>query len=122
MFTKRFNPFQTAVAAGALAALFAAASAQAVDQSAWLQEQLAATDGASYVSFVPGEKGTSTYHTDAQSAWLQEQLAISDGFAAPDRRIAETVYGGVKRSGGTPSHQQIASAERAVYRTDGCNE
>ncbi len=81
MFTRRFTrPFQVTIAAGALSALFAAAPAQAFDQDAWLQEQLAISDGASFASFVPDAKNTDrTYETDAQTEWLQRQLAISDG-------------------------------------------
>ena len=81
MFTRHFTrPFQVAIAAGALSALFAAAPAQASDQSGWLQEQLAISDGSSFASFVPGARNTDTTHeTDSQTVWLQEQLAMSDG-------------------------------------------
>jgi hypothetical protein len=74
------RPFKLMIAAGALSALFAAAPAQAFDQDAWLQEQLAISDGASFASFVPDARNTDrTYETDAQTEWLQRQLAISDG-------------------------------------------
>jgi hypothetical protein len=92
MFTRHFTrPFQVAIAAGALSALFAAAPAQASDQSGWLQEQLAISDGSSSASFVSGARSIgSTHETDSQTVWLQEQLAISDGTSyisfVPDRR------------------------------------
>ncbi len=67
MFTRKLTrPFQAAIAAGALSALFAAAPAQASDQSAWLQEQLSITDGgASYVAYV--------------ARWQQYRRLLQDG-------------------------------------------
>lgn len=77
MFTR---PFKLMIAAGALSALSTTVPAQAFDQSAWLQEQLAISDGSSYASFVPDARNTDrTYETDAQTEWLQGQLAMSDG-------------------------------------------
>jgi hypothetical protein len=98
MNSRRFTrPFQPTIAAGALAALFAAAPAQAADQDAWLQQQLAISDGGSYPSFVATERSPGGYQADAQSVWLQEQLAISDG-SAPIGRGPAAVYAASRRT------------------------
>ena len=124
MFTRKLTrPFQAAIAAGALSALFAAAPAQASDQSAWLQEQLAISDGGtSYVSFVAGGSTTGPSKTDTRGEWLQAQLAISDGSSPYIRGDAEPVYA----SASSPSDsarfdKQIAFVEHGLRTTDGSN-
>ena len=116
------RPFQIAIAAGALSALFAAVPAQSADQSAWLQGQLAVSDGGSYPSSVPGDKSTGGYKTDAQSAWLQAQLATSDGSAPFNASDANQGYAGTPHPSGTLSDKQYAFVEHGLRQTDGCNE
>lgn len=120
---RRFTThFHLAIAAGALTALSAAAPAQAVDQGAWLQEQLAASDGGSYPSFVPSEKSTRAYETDAQSAWLQGQLAISDGSVPFNVSGANQAYAGAPHPSDGLSNKQFAFVEHGLRQSDGCNE
>ena len=124
MFTRKLTrPFQVTIAAAALSALFAAAPAQALDQSAWLQEQLAISDGASHVAYVPGGSNTAgSYKTDTQSVWLQAQLAITDGSPPIIRGDTEPVYAHASRPGGTAlSAKQFALVERGLQTTDGSN-
>lgn len=105
-----------AIATGALAALAAAVPARALDQSAWLQQQLAASDGGSYSPVAAGEKSVGGYQRDAQAAWLEGQLAISDGSAPPDGRVFAPIDGS-----GTLS-QQFAFVEHGLHQSDGCND
>jgi len=125
MFTRKLTrPFQAAIAAGALSALFAAAPAQASDQSAWLQEQLSITDGgASYVAYVAsGSNTVGSYKTDTQSVWLQAQLAISDGSPPYIRGDAEPVYAGASSpSDSARFDKQFAFVEHGLRTTDGSN-
>jgi hypothetical protein len=124
MNTRQFTrPFHLAVAAGALAALTAAAPAQSADQGAWLQEQLAISDGGSSVTSVPDARNTrSTHETDTQTVWLQAQLAISDGSSPYIRGDAEPVYAGAPRPGGTAmSDVQFAFVEHGLHTSDGSN-
>lgn len=113
--------FHLAIAVGALTALSAAAPAQAVDQDAWLQEQLAASDGGSYSAFVPGEKSAGGYETNAQSAWLEQQLAISDGSAPVSEGDARRVYAAPSPNDAV-SNRQFAFVEHGLHQSDGCNE
>ena len=124
MFTRHFTrPFQVAIAAGALSALFAAAPAQAADQSAWLQEQISISDGGiSLVSFATGGNTGRSYPTDTQSEWLQGQLASTDGSSPYIRGDAEPVYAGAPHPGGTATtNKQLAFVERGLRTTDGSN-
>ena len=123
MFTRQFTrPFQATIAAGVLSALFAAAPAQALDQSAWLQEQLVSTDGASSVSNVPSGNTGRSYEADTQSVWLQGQLAITDGSSPYIRGDAEPVYASASSpSDGTRFDKQFAFVEHGLRTTDGSN-
>jgi hypothetical protein len=119
MFTTQLTkPFHVAIAAGMLGAIFAAAPAQAADQSAWLQEQLAITDGASFVAIGAGESpaAVSSYKTDTQSVWVQKQLTITDGSAPVIRGDTEPVYAATTRA---MSDKQFAFVEHALHQTDG---
>ena len=104
MFTKQIiKPFHVAIAAGLLSAVFVTAPAQAVDQSVWLQEQIAITDGASYSQVgtpgsTPSQGAGKFYKTDAQSVWVQAQLAVTDGSAPYIGGDAEPVYAGAPQA------------------------
>ena len=100
MKTRQFpRSIRVAIAIGALGALVAAAPARALDQDAWLQQQLSTSDGGSYTPFVPSEKSASAYKSDdAQSVWVQRQLTISDGSAPIDRGDAEAEYAHTPRT------------------------
>jgi hypothetical protein len=125
MFTRQLTrTFQVTIAAGALGALFAAAPAQAFDQDAWFQEQLAISDGgSSSVAFAPGAGNTgSTYETHIQTAWLQAQLAITDGSSPYIRGDAEPVYAGTPSAGSNAMlDRQFALVEHGLHVTDGSN-
>jgi hypothetical protein len=83
---RRFTThFRLAIAAGALTALSAAAPAQAVDQGAWLQGQLAISDGS--VPFnvsganqaYAGAPHPSDGLSNKQFAFVEHGLRQSDG-------------------------------------------
>ncbi|MCU0974174.1 MAG: hypothetical protein MUF80_09520 [Burkholderiales bacterium] len=123
MNTKHFTkPFQIAIVAGALAALSAVTPARAFDQNAWLQAQLAVSDGGSYSSSAPGEKSASAYRADAQSAWLQGQLAISDGSAPFDVSNATQTHAVAPHPSDALANKRFAYVERGLHQSDGCNE
>jgi hypothetical protein len=123
MFTRQLTkPFQATIAAGALSALFAAAPAQAADQSAWLQEQISISDGGtSLVSFATGGNTGLSYPTDTQSEWLQGQLASTDGSSPYIRGDAEPVYAAPHPGGTATTNMQFAFVERGLQTTDGSN-
>jgi len=129
MYTKQIiKPFRVAIAAGLLSAIFVTAPAQAVDQSVWLQEQIAITDGASYSQLgtpggAPSQGAGKFYKMDAQSVWVQAQLAVTDGSSSYIRNDAEPVYAGAPRPGSNAmADKQFAFVEHGLHQTDGCNE
>jgi hypothetical protein len=93
MFTKQIlNPSHVAISGALLASILAVTSARAADQTTWLQEQLAKSDGSAgsvYVKSDPtiagaaGPRGDKSYRVDAkadeQFAFVQRQLRKTDG-------------------------------------------
>jgi hypothetical protein len=86
MNTKHFTkPFQIAIVAGALAALSAVTPARAFDQNAWLQGQLAISDGSAPfdVSNATQTHAVAPHPSDALAnkrfAYVERGLHQSDG-------------------------------------------